>query len=119
MRKDRGIIISGGDYDSWDFGVRGGLLAGARVLMTVEEHGAGKQMFRFLIWPRYSIEGLVTIFVLAGLAIGAVVDHAITAYLIFTALTAILAFRLLQEGGVAVAAIERTVAEPPGEDAAE
>jgi hypothetical protein len=116
LRSDGAVIISGGDYNRWDFGVRGGLLAGARVLMTVEEHGEGKQMFRFVVWPRYSTEGLVTIMVLALLAAGAVFDQAISAYLIFTALTAVLAFRLLQEGAAALSAIEKALSEPFDED---
>jgi GT2 family glycosyltransferase len=116
LQSDGAVIISGGNYDRWDFGVRGGLLAGARVLMTVEEHGAGKQMFRFIVWPRYSTEGLVTILVLAALAAGAVFDRSIAAYLIFTALTAILAVRLLQEGAAALGAIEKALSEPFDEE---
>jgi cellulose synthase/poly-beta-1,6-N-acetylglucosamine synthase-like glycosyltransferase len=43
----------GGPYDNWDIEVRGGLLGAARFLMTVEEHGEGKQMLRFRISPNY------------------------------------------------------------------
>jgi hypothetical protein len=73
-------------------------------------------MFRFIVWPRYSTEGLVTILVLAALAAGAVFDRSIAAYLIFTALTAILAVRLLQEGAAALGAIEKALSEPFDEE---
>ena len=49
------IVTAGGDYDGWDLEARGGLLGGARVLMATEEHGAGKQLLRFSVWPRWSI----------------------------------------------------------------
>lgn len=44
----------GGDYDHWDLEVCGGTLGRARVLMAVEEHGAGRQLIRFRIEPCYS-----------------------------------------------------------------
>jgi hypothetical protein len=116
LRDDGAVIISGGDYDRWDIKVRAGLLGGAQILVTVEEHGAGKQLFRFLVWPKFATEGLVTIFILAALATGALFDLAIAAYLVFTVLTALLAFRLLQEGSVALAAVERALSEPLDRD---
>ncbi len=116
LRGDGATIVSGGDYDRWDFAVRAGLLGSAQVLMTLEEHGSGRQLFRFLIWPRYSVEGLVTVFVLAALAVGAIFDRAVPAYFLFTILTAVFAFRLLQEGSVAIAAIERALQYPFDQD---
>lgn len=111
LRRDGAVIVSGGDYDRWDIAVRGGLFAGARVLMTVEEHGAGRQMFRFLVAPVYRFETWVTMAVLSGLALGALLDYRIWAYLIFLALTLIFAFRVLQESTVAIAAITRALSE--------
>jgi hypothetical protein len=112
LRRDGAVIVSGGDYDRYDIAVRGGLFAGARVLMTVEEHGSGKQMFRFLVAPVYSFETWVTMFVLGGLAFGAMLDFKVWAYLIFSVLTVMFAIRVLQESTVAVAAIRRALSEP-------
>ncbi|MDH3602392.1 MAG: glycosyltransferase, partial [Candidatus Tectomicrobia bacterium] len=42
----------GGAYDRWDLDVSGGFLGAARLLMTIEEHGAGKQLVRFRIGPK-------------------------------------------------------------------
>jgi hypothetical protein len=44
-------VRSGGDFDRWDLEVRRGLSGGARVLMAIEEHGAGRQLVRFRVWP--------------------------------------------------------------------
>jgi GT2 family glycosyltransferase len=41
------IAVPGGDFDAWDLRVRGGLLAGARLVMAVEDHAGGKQNVRF------------------------------------------------------------------------
>jgi GT2 family glycosyltransferase len=116
LRKQGAVIVSGGDYDRWDFAVRAGVLGGAQVLMTVEEHGSGKQLFRFMVWPKYSWEAIATVVVLGALAAGAIFDRAVGAYLVFTALTAVFAFRLLQEGSVALAAVERALSEPMDAD---
>ncbi|MGH8020592.1 MAG: hypothetical protein ACREIA_20375, partial [Opitutaceae bacterium] len=78
----------------------------------VEEHGEQKQLFRFMVWPKYSWEGIAIVVVLGALAAGAIFDRAVAAYLIFTALTAVFAFRLLQEGSIALAAVERALSEP-------
>jgi GT2 family glycosyltransferase len=47
LAKTGAIAGPGGDYDDWDLSVRGGLLAGARLVMAVEDHEAGKQNLRF------------------------------------------------------------------------
>ncbi len=45
---------AGGDYDSWDLEVAGGIMGSARLRMTIEEHGAGRQMLRFHVSPRWA-----------------------------------------------------------------
>jgi O-antigen biosynthesis protein len=44
----------GGDFDRWDLEVRGGLLGRVRIRHTVEEHGGGRQLVRFKVFPRVS-----------------------------------------------------------------
>ncbi|HUP24723.1 MAG TPA: glycosyltransferase, partial [Thermoanaerobaculia bacterium] len=44
-------VRRGGDFDSWDLEVSGGLLGGARLRMAIEEHGQGRQMARFKLVP--------------------------------------------------------------------
>jgi hypothetical protein len=52
------VPVRGGDYDRWDLECRGGILGGARLRHTVEEHGAGRQLVRYRVWPRVSRFGL-------------------------------------------------------------
>lgn len=70
------VVMSGGDYDRWDFEIRGGLLGGARVLMATEEHGAGKQMVHFRVWPKWSAFALVPVLPLLLISFGAGEDGA-------------------------------------------
>ncbi len=47
-----GLVPRRGDWhDRWDLEVGAGLWGGARTVMTVEEHGAGRQFVRFRLWP--------------------------------------------------------------------
>lgn len=100
---------AGGDYDDWDLEVRGGLLGSARLNMTVEEHGGGKQLFRFRIRPRLARWGLWLAGVFGVIAILATLDAAWVA----AATTATIAVGLMglavRDSGVAAGNPERVV----------
>ncbi|MDH3602477.1 MAG: hypothetical protein OEU26_22915, partial [Candidatus Tectomicrobia bacterium] len=55
----------------WDLEVAGGLLGGARALLAIEEHGAGRQLLRLKSWPHIPIPTAVGILLLGGLAMAA------------------------------------------------
>ncbi|MEJ7575677.1 MAG: glycosyltransferase [Pyrinomonadaceae bacterium] len=71
LRERGACVMRGGDFDRWDLEVRGGLLGCARTLMMVEEHGGGKQLARFRVWPKCSPKGSIIILALYGLALSA------------------------------------------------
>ncbi len=48
------IVTSGNESDRWEHQVRGGCLASARLRMGLEEHGAGRQLVRFRLYPHPS-----------------------------------------------------------------
>jgi O-antigen biosynthesis protein len=72
--RDAGAVTrSGGPYDRWDLSVRGGLTAGARVLVGVEDHGAGRQYVRVAVRPvvaRSMVIALLAFVALGGAAYG-------------------------------------------------
>ena len=76
LQQARVPVRSGGDFDAWDLELRGGLLGGARALMAIEEHGAGKQLARFRVWPKLSLPGIVLSALCVVLVIGAALDGA-------------------------------------------
>jgi hypothetical protein len=76
LRSGGAMIVRGDAFARWDLEARVGNLGGARVRMAVEEHGHGKQLFRFRVWPRWSPLGVLTAVTLASSAgyLGAVND---------------------------------------------
>jgi glycosyltransferase involved in cell wall biosynthesis len=54
VRRSNAAVYRGGDYDRWDLEARVGALGSARLRMAVEEHGHGKQLLRFRLWPVWS-----------------------------------------------------------------
>jgi len=70
------VVKRGGEFARWDLEIQGGLLAGARVLLSVEDLAPGKQLIRFRSWPCFGGWGLGLFGVLALLAAGALTDGA-------------------------------------------
>jgi glycosyltransferase involved in cell wall biosynthesis len=98
----------GGDLDCWDFEVRGGILGAARTLMAVEEHGAGRQLVRLRVWPRWSLLPSMLVLPLAGLALVASFGQAWPAVGLASAGIVFTALGWLQESAGAAAAISRS-----------
>jgi hypothetical protein len=72
-------VARGGDYDDWDLEVRAGGLSAVRILLTIEEHGQGRQMVRFRARPRYRPAVLAVFAVLAAGALLAGLDGSLGA----------------------------------------
>jgi len=105
-------VRRGGDYDRWDFEVCGGLLGAARVLMAVEDHGAGAQLVRLRWWPRCSHGGLSVTSLFGALSTGAGVAEAWAAGAVLGAVTLLLALRTFLECASASAVIPRALGQP-------
>lgn len=71
LRAQGAIVMRGGDYDPWDLEIRGGTLGAMRGLFAVEEHGAGRQLLRILLWPRPTYVAVCLVVTLAILSIAA------------------------------------------------
>ena len=106
----------GGDYDRWDLEVRGGLFGAARLLATTEEHGAGRQLVRFRLWPKYSVQGLVLILLFIALATGAALDHAWYPAIALVLVAVLPACRMLQECAGAMATVQHVLKQVGIED---
>jgi len=99
------IVRRGGDFDRWDLEVRGGLLGNARMGMTIEEHGAGKQLIRFRAWPRLTLKALAVGVLLVLLSVAAALDGGEAASLLLAVAGVTLLLRSLQECGISLATI--------------
>jgi GT2 family glycosyltransferase len=104
IREAGAVVVRGGPYDRWDLQVCGGMLGAIRVLMAVEEHGAGRQLVRVRWWPRYPIPVVVAIVLAAGLSIMAALDHMGVVPALFLGVAGLLGLRALQQSAGAAAA---------------
>jgi hypothetical protein len=80
--------------------------------VTIEEHGRGRQLLRYRIWPRWSRGELALIAALAGLVVLAVESGASPGVLVLILAAALLVFRLFVESTASVALLVDAVREP-------
>jgi O-antigen biosynthesis protein len=106
-------VARGGDFDRWELRVRVGPLACASVRIAVEEHGQGRQLVRYRIWPRLSrlvpaVAAVLLLWLIGSIDREPIVAAAIASLLVLTAGRA-----LLEVGaslGVLLDAVERAAA---------
>jgi hypothetical protein len=104
----------GGPTDEWDLETRTGSLGSARLLGTVEEHGHGRQMVRWRMWPRVGTIGVgaaLGLFLLASLAL---LDGGVVAAAMLAAAGTTLLGRTVLDVGTSLAAIDNALDEPTG-----
>ena len=117
LRHGGAVVRRGGDYDRWDLEVRGGALATARLRFGLEEHGEGKQLARFRIWPRCSRAGLAVVLGAAAAAAGAAATGSLAAAGVLGLLAALTLARMAGDAAAAVgtllAGVRRQAEEAP------
>ncbi len=109
LRAHRVRVLRGGAFDTWDLEVRSGLFGAARVLVAVEEHGNGRQLVRFRVWPRPALVRLIPVVVLAGLTASALLAGAQVAASVLGVLSVTLTVYAFDGCAVATAAIMRAL----------
>ncbi|HZT96338.1 MAG TPA: glycosyltransferase, partial [Chloroflexota bacterium] len=95
----------GGQFDAWDLQVCAGLLGCARVKMALEEHRAGKQLFRFRAWPVPSFGGLTFIGVLLILSVAAGFSASWVAAACLAVLVGFFAFHMVRDLSASMGAV--------------
>jgi len=109
LRKAGAYVRRGGDYDRWDLEIRSGMLGFARLLMAVEDHGAGNQFVRVRLWPKCSLLELLLPVLSVSLSVAAALDNAWVAAATLGLLSLFLTIYSLRGCGSAVAAVLRTL----------
>lgn len=94
-------VTRGGDTDRWDIQVRVGPLGSARLRAATEEHGHGRQLVRYRVWPRWS-RGLPILVGLLALWLGASV---VSDFYVAVAIGFVLVFVLVRAAREAAAGI--------------
>ena len=106
LRGENLIVRRGGEYDSWDLEVRCGTMGAVRTLMTIEEHGAGKQLVRFRAWPTWSWARIIPIGVLAVLSFVAWMDGIFSVSAILAIFALLVVTRKIREYSISIGAIQ-------------
>jgi GT2 family glycosyltransferase len=112
VRENGAPVMRGGEYDRWDLEIRGGPLGSARLLAAVEEHGGGRQLVRFRLWPRLSRAGAISTLFMVALFGAAAASGALAAAAMLGGAAALLAWRELQECAAGMAAALETIGPP-------
>jgi GT2 family glycosyltransferase len=104
-------VLRGGDFERWDLHLKVGWLGGARLRMAVEEHGEGRQLLRFRVWPRWPAATVLASLALLALCGVAVADAAAGAAVVTGLAAAVVVGRGLMEAstglGVGVGTAEQ------------
>ena len=105
LRSNGELVRRGGDFDGWDLEVRGGVFGASRLLMAVEDHGAGTQFVRSRCWPKLSALGIFLVLWFAVPALGAGLDGAFPASGILGGIAGFFILQSLRECGLATSAL--------------
>ena len=108
LRKAASYVRRGGDYDRWDLEARAGFPGAARLLIAVEDHGAGNQFVRLRLWPRCSLFEILPLVFFFSLFILAGLDRAWAACSVLGLSSIFLTAYTLRGCGSATAAVVRT-----------
>jgi O-antigen biosynthesis protein len=116
--RDYGAIVArGGNFDRWDLEVRGGVLGTVRLLMTIEEHGQGRQLVRLRLWPAGWQRLLRGLLLVAIVVIAATPADLVSSLWWLGVCTALLA-RLIYEFGVVMGGVYRAFEKGAADTAA-
>jgi hypothetical protein len=103
--------LHGGEFDRWDLAVHGGLFGAVRLLAMVEEHGSGRQLCCFRLWPKLPSAATVLLLVITILTGLAVLDHAWVAGTALGLMSAALGCCMWAECDIAMTALQRALKE--------
>jgi hypothetical protein len=99
--KNKGVVVSkGGNYDSWDLEIRGGLFGSTRMIMVSEEHELGKQMTRFKCWPKASMNIFLLTLIFLGLALNAGLDNSWLSSILLLSASTFLLYQIILDCGI-------------------
>jgi hypothetical protein len=103
------VVLCGGNFDVWDLRVRGGLLADGVISVAVEEHGDGKQLYRFRLLPRLAIPTRILLALSVALGIGSATAAAWLAATVLALFSLVLVNWSARDAAAALGASEQAI----------
>jgi len=113
LRKAGAVVRRGGDFARWDLELQGGLLGGARVLLSVEDLCPGKQLVRFRSWPALGRWAIILCASFALLGGAAALDRAWAASGVLAFVACALLVRTLREAAYSQSTLLQMLAPAP------
>jgi len=107
-------VINGGEFERWDFQSMVGLFGSVRSLLTIEEHGMGKQMLKLkkrIIIPR---SGVVIFLVVSLLAFFSFTAQAFISFAVFCFLSALTFMKIISDIAGTVVSLSEVFQHLPG-----
>jgi GT2 family glycosyltransferase len=112
LRHVGAIVKRGGEFARWDLELSGGLLAGARVLLCVEDLCPGKQLVRFRSWPCLGVCGLGLFALLMLLSAAAATDGSWVVASALAMTSGALMLRALREAAYSQSTVQELLCSP-------
>jgi glycosyltransferase involved in cell wall biosynthesis len=106
-------VKKGNDFDRWDLQNRSGLFAAVRSLLTIEEHGMGKQYLKFKTKLSVSGFGLTLLLALACLSCLAFLNQAFISGSFLTVFAVLIGLKIVADCSGAKASVRNIVKELP------
>jgi hypothetical protein len=94
LEKINPSVIRGGDFDRWDFGIKGGVFGGVKLLMASEDHPKGNQYLRYKLTPFLSKFSKYCLAVAISLIAFSFLDGGVREALLFLSLLLVLSGRI-------------------------
>jgi hypothetical protein len=113
LRRAGAVVRRGSEFSRWDLELSGGLLAGARVLLSVEDLCPGKQLVRFRSWPWLERWGLVLCAFLLVLSAAATADRAFGVGGVLGLACAAILLRAVREAAYSQSTLQRLLSREP------
>jgi glycosyltransferase involved in cell wall biosynthesis len=98
-------VMKGGDYDRWDLRNRIGPFASVSSLLTIEEHGKGKQYLKLKRRIIISFPGIAILVLLGTLSYFAFINQAIASFIVLASLAVVISLRILADTSYTVASV--------------
>jgi glycosyltransferase involved in cell wall biosynthesis len=109
LQESNALVLRGSEYERWDLQVRGGSLGAARMRMAVEEHGSGKQLLRFRMWPKASRGGIGIAAIFGLLAVGGALEGRWAVAVVLAAIALLVAISIVHHTATAAGMLTRVL----------
>ncbi len=104
-------IRRGGDFDRWDLETGYGLFACSRGLLTIEDHGGGKQFLKFRCWSSFSRIGFLLLGFFVVVAVLALWDGAPVIAVVFGLSSLFVIWKILQNSAKGLHSLSKAFLE--------